>query len=370
VASAALGREVSDSGASAYFRRLATDWIRAEPAAALALFVRKLFFVFHAQHVALPHSYPFFAYETGSLLRLLPVGPWLLVPLGLAGVLVAVRDRRGSTDDERAAFLVWAAFIPGYACGIAVFFVAERYRLALLVPLCVTAGAIIEWTWRRLRQRSRRPLAVPIVALVVLATGTNWPMPFLNDGRWDEGLRLAQRLVITGDYAGAEAWVDRLERSAARPGRAHHGVGMQLVAQDQPARALTHLRQSLAKGFASADDPEIWLRLGRLSARTEGPASADPFFRRAAALAPAQASARQQHGLNLLVLHRMDEARVELREAVRLDPSDVDSLAHLAYCEIKLGDVETARRHVRAALALKPDDALARQLAGALRLEP
>ena len=370
VASAALGREVSDNEASAYFRRLATDWIRAEPAAALALFVRKLFFVFHAQHVALPHSYPFFAYDAGSLLRFLPIGPWLLVPVGLAGLLVAVRDRRAGSTDQRAAFVVWSAFIPGYACGIAIFFVAERYRLALLVPLCVTAGAMIEWLWRQVRHRSRQPLAVPAAALAVLAVATNWPMPFLNDGRWDEGLRLAQRLVITGDYAGADAWVERLERSAARPGRAHHGVGMQLVAQDQPARALTHLRQSLAKGFASADDPEIWLRLGRLAARTEGPASADPLFRRAVALAPAQATARQQHGLNLLVLNRLEEASGELREAVRLDPADVDSLAHLAYCEIKLGAVEKAREHIRAALALKPDDALARQLAAALRMGP
>lgn len=371
VASTALGREVSDSEASAYFRRLATDWIRTEPGAALALFVRKLYFVFHAQHVALPHSYPFFACDADSLLRFMPVGPWLLVPLGLAGLLVAVGDRRDAGRDDRSAFLVWAAFIPGYACGVAAFFVAERYRLALLVPLCVTAGAMLSWVWDRLRQRAGRPpLLLPLVTVVAVAIAVNWPVPFLNDGRWDEGLRLAQRLVITGDSAAADVWVDRLERSAKQPGRAHHGVGMQLVAQDQPARALVHLRQALAKGFVSADQPDIWLRLGRLSARTEGPASADPLFRRAVALAPAQAAARQQNGLNLLLLNRMDEARRELHEAVRLDPSDADSLAHLAYCEIKLGDLETARQHLRTALGLQPDNALARQLAVALRMAP
>jgi len=200
----------------------------------------------------------------------------------------------------------------------------------------------------------------------VLAVAVNWPLRYLNDGRWDDGLRTAQRLVITGHYDEADAWVERLERNAPRAGRAHHGVGMQLVVQDQPERALKHLKKSLERGFTSADDVEIWLRLGRLSARSEGPAAAEPFFRRAVQLQPEQASARQQYGLNLVVLGRLEEAMRELQEAVRLDPKDVDSLSHLAYCEIKLGRVDAAREHARSALALQPDHALTRQIAAAL----
>lgn len=51
---------------------------------------------------------------------------------------------------------------------------------------------------------------------------------------------------------------------------------------------------------------------------------------------------------------------------MRLDPRDADSLAHLAYCEIKTNEIEDARAHVRAALAIAPANALARQLAAAL----
>ena len=85
-------------------------------------------------------------------------------------------------------------------------------------------------------------------------------------------------------------------------------------------------------------------------------------------IAPEQATARQQHGLNLLVLGRIADAKRELAEAVRLDPNDPDSLAHLAYCEIKLGEIEQARVHVRATLMKAPDHQLARQLAAALGL--
>lgn len=365
VAAHALGRPVSDADASDYFRGRATTWMREHPFDAARLFAKKIFFTFHAQHVALPHSYPFFAYEMDTALQLLIVGPWLLVPLGITGLVFAATGREPGARTRSREFLVWVAFVPGYAFGVALFFVAERYRLPLLVPLCVGAGAALDMAWRALGAKRLMTLAWPAVLLAGLAIGVNWRLP-LNDGRWDDGLRTAQRLVITADYHAADAWVERLERTTSRPGRAHHGVGMQLVVEDQPERALTHLRKALELGYAQRDDAEVWLRLGRLSARTQGPEAADPFFRRAVQLAPEKATARQQHGLNLLLLGRIVDAKRELAEAVRLDPNDPDSLAHLAYCEVKLGEIELARVHVRATLRKAPDHDLARQLAAAL----
>ena len=87
VAERAVGHALTDSETSGYFFGLAWDWIGAHPADAIALFARKLAFVFSAAHIALPHSYPFYAYDAGTVLRFLFVGPWLLVPLGLIGLL-------------------------------------------------------------------------------------------------------------------------------------------------------------------------------------------------------------------------------------------------------------------------------------------
>jgi len=356
VASQALGRQVTDAEASDFFRMKALEWVGAHPLQAAALFGRKLYYTFHAQHVALPHSYPFFAYEMDTALRFLIVGPWLLVPLGIAGLVFVRRDRD---------YFIWLSFVPGYAMGVALFFVAERYRMPLFVPLAIGAGAFADFAWRNIRARRFRRLALPAAAVLVLAVAVNWRLP-LNDGRWDDGLRTAQRLVITGNYDEADAWVERLERSAPRRGRAHHGVGLQLVLQDQPDRALRHFARSLELGFLSNDDVEMWLRLGRLSSRTKGAAYAEPFFRRAVQIKPDLASARQQYGLNLLLLGRIEDAKRELEESARLDSQDVDTLAHLAYCEIKLGQLDDARRHVRSALKLKPDHDLSGTLAAAL----
>jgi len=48
-------------------------------------------------------------------------------------------------------FAVWALFIPVYALSVAIFFVSSRYRLPLLIPMCITSGAMFVrprvWHW-------------------------------------------------------------------------------------------------------------------------------------------------------------------------------------------------------------------------------
>ena len=95
VAERALGHPVTDAEASDYFVGLSRAWAAGHPADALALFAKKVYFTFNAIHVALPHSYPFYAQDAGTALRFYAIGPWLLIPLGLVGlVLAAPADRK------------------------------------------------------------------------------------------------------------------------------------------------------------------------------------------------------------------------------------------------------------------------------------
>jgi predicted Zn-dependent protease len=175
---------------------------------------------------------------------------------------------------------------------------------------------------------------------------------------------MAERLVILGRYEEAEARLAALELTEPQRGAARYAVALQLLTAGQPARAAETARQIVPADNAPA---ESWLRVGRLAAQAKAPAIADPYFERGAALAPDDAAARQQYGLNLLLLGRFERAAVELAAAVRLDPGDPDSLAHLAYAEAKLGRAAEARAHAAAALAIKPDHTLARQLQAAIR---
>jgi tetratricopeptide (TPR) repeat protein len=425
VAEKALGRPVTEAEASSYFFGLAWAWIRQHPVDAAWLFARKLNYVFHAQHIALPYSYPFYQYDANTLLRFFQVGPWLLAPLGLVGLVVAAPRTRLSD------YAVWVSFVPAYAIGVAAFFVAERYRLPVLVPLCIGAGAVIDWAWTTLAGRRFSALILPAVGLIVASGLVNWRHGF-QDGRWDERLRLAERLVHLGRYAEADDWVERLRPGAPSPGVPDYIVGRQLLLMKQTPGAVAHLERAheldpkepavsyalgqallqagrpkdavphLTRGVEGGaqvpllgydlalaleaigdlpaaasvisritpdrdDDVEVWLRLGRLASAVQAPAVAQPFFRHAAAMRPDQASARQQFGLNLLVLEQFDAAARELGEAVRLDPRNPDSLAHLAYCELRLGRTDAARLHTEQALAIAPDQTLALQLRSILR---
>jgi Dolichyl-phosphate-mannose-protein mannosyltransferase/Tetratricopeptide repeat len=344
IAEQALGRPVTDAEASSYFSGLALGWMRSHPPAAVALLLKKFGYTFSAQHIALPHSYPFYAHDAGTLLPVLFVGPWLLIPLGLVGLFVP-------SARQHPGFFVWAAFVPAYAIAVAAFFVAERYRLPMLVPLCVTSGGAVDFA---LRARPRQ-LALPAAALAALFAAVNWPLG-LDDGRWDEGVRLAQRLVILGRYDEADQWVRRMEPLEPRRGATRAAVNTQLLVEGQSARVTGTVDPT------GQDDPDVLLRIGRRAAEANNPQAAEPFFRRAVRLSPGRADAHLQLGLTLLVLEKHAEAAGELAEAVRLEPNDPDALARLAYCELKLERLTDARAHAKAALALNPQDKLAGEI--------
>lgn len=418
VAEQALGRTLSDVETSAYFSGLAWGWIREHPGAAARLFLKKLGYVFHAQHIALPYSYPFFVHDANTALRFYAVGPWLLIPLGLMGLFVMLRQ---TTD--RANTLVWISFVPIYAVSVAAFFLAERYRLPLLVPLCVGSGIALDALVTRISARQWKSLVLPVL-LVVVGLGVVNSETSLSDSRWTEGLRMAQRLVILGRDAEADAWASKLAANEPSPGATHYGVGIQYLIGGKTERALpylasaqrlkpgepdfeyslgqallktgrapeavTHLRRGIDAGTkvplagfdlalalqatgdlsgaaaairritpAVGDDAEVWLRVGRLAASVQAPDVAEPFFRQGAALAPNDSGARLQYGLNLLVLNRIEEATREFTASVRLNPRDADALAHLAYCDLVLGRTAEALRHAQEALAIDPSHALA-----------
>jgi tetratricopeptide (TPR) repeat protein len=322
----------------------------AHPGQAAWLLVKKFGWAFHAKHVALPYSYPFYQYDWPTFLRFLVIGPWLLVPLGLVGLLFAAPTK------ERASYLIFASFVPLYAAAVAVFLISERYRLPLLVPLVIGSGAAIDWAIR-----ARSKAAGAAVVFSVIAFAANYGTPH-DDGRWDEGLRLADQYVVLGQFDEAEKWIAKLETTASHPGMAHHAVGLQFVESGQPARAMPHFERALEAGLPLP--AEDWLRIGRIAAADlNAPPSAEPFFARAAAIAPANAAARLQHGANLIALGRFDDAARELAEAARLDPQSAAALAQLAYAEARLNRIDEARTHVRMALAIDPNEPMAGRLA-------
>ena len=246
VAEAQVGGKLDDGDVSAYFYGLGWSWIRLHPADALDLFARKIRFVFNAGYISLNYSYPFFAYDARTLLALLFVGPWLLLSLGIVGLASGIFG--GGRLGSRTDYLIWLSFVPVYAVAVAVFFVTERYRLPLLVPMCVGGGAMLDGLLR-LRKEASSSRAVPIyagvAAVLALAVITNWPMK-ADDGRWEERTRMAEAMVTLDRDEEAEAWLKKAEIGAPKPGVLHFRIGRLLLLHKKPEAALVHFERAAA----------------------------------------------------------------------------------------------------------------------------
>jgi Flp pilus assembly protein TadD/4-amino-4-deoxy-L-arabinose transferase-like glycosyltransferase len=429
VAEQAAGRRLDDGEVSAYFYDLGWTWIRLNPGAAIRLFLRKLAYTFNAGYISLNYSYPFYAHDQRTLLAWMFVGPWLLLPLGLAGLLSGVaRERR--TD-----YLIWLSFVPVYALSVAVFFVSERYRLPLLVPLCVGAGAAVDSLALSAREPARAwkrgTLLTGVLVVFAIALAANWPM-HADDGRAEERTRMAEAMIVHDDIAAAEMWTAKAEAIHPRPAIVHFRVGRLLIVHSRPDAALAHLQRALqlepgepgveyaigqalvdarrpaeaiphlraalqggsrvnlagydlARALAAtgdragalqvlqgvrpenASDAQAWQALGQLALQLQSPSLAAAFFNQAIVASPRSAKPRQDLGLALAMMGRSADAIAQFEQAVSLDVSDPAAHLNLAVAYAEAGRKVDARAQAEEALRLNPGYQRARQVLGMLR---
>lgn len=253
VAEASSGRNLDEGGVSAYFYTLGRSWISLHPGDAAAHLARKLALAFNAGHIAASYSFPFYAYDARTLLAGLFVGPWLLLPLGLVGLAIGVfHGRRGD-------YLIWASFVPLYALAVALFFVTERARLPLLVPLCVGAGAAADFFMSRGTRPPDRPAFLPrplfvagaVALLCLFALMANIPRR-RADGRAEDRTRMAEAMIVRDRIDLAEQWAARALAIHPRPADVHLRVGRRLVVHSRPEAALAHLERALQLDASSA----------------------------------------------------------------------------------------------------------------------
>ncbi|MEW6320627.1 MAG: tetratricopeptide repeat protein [Acidobacteriota bacterium] len=253
VAEAALGRPLTAAEVSDYFLAQAFDWIAAHPGDAARLLAWKLALLVNRENVPLNFSYAYYSRDEPSLLQALVVGPWLLLPLGLAGLLVRPSGRAAAT------YALWAAFAPIYGLSVAVFFIASRYRMPMLVPLCGSAAALLVWAADRVRDGDRRRLAAAAGLVGALGLLVNWPLG-LDDGRGWEQTRRAVWLVQEGRGVEAGEYVARVEPGHPYPAVLHLRVGRAFAAANRFEEAADHFRRSLA---ADPGQAEALLELGQ-----------------------------------------------------------------------------------------------------------
>ena len=136
------------------------------------LLAYKAWLTTHAWELPVNVSYAWFR-EQVRLLWMLPLGAWLLIPVGL-GVSVA-----GAVMVPASHAAAWRAFrwlLPTYLASVALFFVVDRYRAPALVLCAVHLGILASWVSDRdaraaAMQATGARLRVTIAVCLALALG-------------------------------------------------------------------------------------------------------------------------------------------------------------------------------------------------------
>jgi tetratricopeptide (TPR) repeat protein len=427
VAESRVGRSLSPGEVSSFFARQAIDWVIGHPFEALRLTVRKIAIFLNAVDVPLNYSLPFYAREPGSLLRLLPVGPWLLLPLGLLGLVwSALRiNRRG--------YWLWAMFVPVYGASVVAFFVADRYRMPVFVPLCATSGAALGRLFDLARARRFATLGWPAAALAALTLIAVADLG-LDNGLGGEQTRRAVFLVEQGAIDEARRYVAQIAPEHSHPGVLQFRVGQAMsdagryaeaaslfesalaVDGPQPAirlalgealmkrgavrEAIEHLEAAVDAGFRIDEAGALLVRALVLAGRTNeaarrlpalpdsvasGPSSGDialdlgtvaleqgaaneaiRWMRIAVANAPNRAEAHEKLGLAIFLAGDAQSAAPYLERALELAPGSASVHLNLAAVYAALGRFADARRLASAARRLDPSEPRAAALLEAL----
>ncbi len=329
LAEEAEGRTLSARDVSAHFAKQAWEWIKRNPADAARLFLRKIHILLSGDEAPLNFSFPFYR-DRSLVLKLLRVGPGLLVPLAGAGFVLAFFASAGAS---RRALLVFSAFLPAYVVAVALFFVATRYRLPLLVGLAPLAGAAVARVPEALGTRGSR-LGIAAAAAALLAAVSLWPTG-LWDGASDEEMHLVLWEIERGD-AGAMAHAEAAAPGHPDPGLFWFRVGRSFEAAGKTDEAIAAYRSSREA------DPH----------RPEAPALLSALL--------------EKRGLTRALAGDAASARPDLEEAVRLDSTNAAAFLNLAAVLAEAGETDRARSLARQSLALEPGYGKARELLAAL----
>jgi tetratricopeptide (TPR) repeat protein len=190
---------------SAYFTRLALRDVAARPLDALTRTAEKLYYVFHGREIRRNQDIETLR-RASPVLRALLWEAGLCFPFGLLAplALVALARRRREADAR-----IVATTVSLYALGVALFFVAARYRLPLVLWLIPFAAEQAVRAARSVRAwritRSVRP--VPLSAFACCVLVLSWPNAFTASFRADPaelGVLEAQSLRNQGQRARAE----------------------------------------------------------------------------------------------------------------------------------------------------------------------
>lgn len=316
----ALGHPPKASEVSRWYFRQALRFMYEQPGRAAALLLKKLACFWSHWEVSNNQDIYFFTGYYTPIVRYLPLGFWIVGPLGALGLCLSLRR-------AKELFPLWG-FVLIYMVTVVMFFVTARYRVPIVVVLILLGSYAVCWLLRSLRARRWRSLG--FAALVLLVMGA-----------------LAARTPANVDKEMVQA---------------HRETGLELARQGRLAEAERILNEFVERSRATDRpvDADAWYTLGFVRLKREKFAAAVGCFEQALELRPFYPEARNNLAYAFIALGRPHQAMEQFARIVRDDPQNDRAHVDLANGLAQLGRIDEAIQHVLRAIEINP--ANARQL--------
>lgn len=350
-----LGRPLKDSEVSRYWFQKGLAFAAGHPLQWIGLTARKFALFWSAVEIGNNESIPHVE-SYAPIMRLPFLGFGLVAPLGLAGILLALRRRR------RDAILP-LAWIVLFMAGVIAFFVNARYRIPVLPFLLVFAAYALVEGWALWRRGERRVLAAPaiVAALALLAVNGQaiGHRENLAQARFADAVAWRQK----GNVAEAERALRDAVRLDPSLAEARNNLANLLAERGDRGDALRAYEQAIA---AAPRNPRAYANLASFHLDAGNLAAAESTVTRGLAIDPDNSEAlrvlgviREQRGDLAGARDAYTHALHFTRERPRLE----NNLAGLAMRE---GRMDEAEQRLRTAVELEPKYALAWSNLGAL----
>jgi tetratricopeptide (TPR) repeat protein len=385
-----LGRDMKASELSRYWFHRSFEFIKRSPGREVVLLLRKTGMFFNGYEVPQIESYDLMRAKFGTL-RILFINFWILISLGLAGMIAAVREWR--------RFFLLYGFILSYALSIILFFITARYRVQIAPVLCLFAAYLVLEVFPRAWRRKRRVilLSLGIVVIALLTNPARYALP-REDVLYREHIHEARRLSQIGEYAKAIAEIDRaieihpdfsetyvhraiINKESGRVIQAIDDYSKALkIMPDQPgvhydlAQSLRRLRmyKPAVEEYLTAIEQdtvmiEAYNNLGITYRELGQHDRAVKYFKKVIEMDPRYTKAYNNLGAAYAESGDVDGAISAFRRAIGIDPAYPSSYKNLAMAYIQKQDVPGAVRYLKQYLAMNPDDTGAVEILEKLR---
>jgi tetratricopeptide (TPR) repeat protein len=238
-------RILKPSEISNFYYKKGIGFMLNEPQKAFKLLVKKLYLFWNKFEVSNNQDIYFFK-RYSWLIRILPLGFWLIAPLGFLGMVLSFFDRRTRALERGKDMLLPMLFVLSYMVTVVIFFVTARFRLPVIPFLIIFSALSLVWLWEKLFRKEKRNVALFFLLLFPFLVLTNSNAYHLSVGDFSQAyFSLGNIYLKTGKLNQAlEEYNIALQRNPYLS-RAHLNRGIVFLRKKEYHKAEEEFRREL-----------------------------------------------------------------------------------------------------------------------------